>query len=106
MNNLLSIYSAMTGKTIEQTVAEFEGCGYGTLKTAVADAVIAEIEPVQTEYRRILADKAELEPHNKGRCTPRFRSRRKNVGSCLQARRVEMNSKTTEAVSAVFAVEH
>ena len=61
MNNLLSIYSAMTGKTIEQTVAEFEGCGYGTLKTAVADAVIAEIEPVQTEYRRILADKAELE---------------------------------------------
>lgn len=61
MNNLLSIYSAMTGKSIEQTVAEFEGCGYGTLKTAVADAVIAEIEPVQTEYRRILADKAELE---------------------------------------------
>ena len=61
MNNLLSIYSAKTGKSIVQTVAEFEGCGYGTLKTAVADAVIAEIEPVQTEYRRILADKAELE---------------------------------------------
>ncbi len=69
MNNLLSIYSAMTGKTIEQTVAEFEGCGYGTLKTAVADAVIAEIEPVQTEYRRILADKAELERTTKdGAC--------------------------------------
>lgn len=61
MNNLLSIYCAMTGKTMDETVAEFEGCGYGQLKTAVADAVIAEIEPVQNEYKRILADKAELE---------------------------------------------
>lgn len=61
VNNLLSIYCAMTGKTMEDAVASFEGCGYGHLKSAVADAVIAEIEPVQDAYKRILADMGELE---------------------------------------------
>lgn len=61
MNNLLSIYCAMTGKSMDETVLAFQGCGYGTLKTAVADAVIAEILPVQEEYKRILADRSELE---------------------------------------------
>ena len=60
VNNLLTIYCACTGKTMDEAVAGFEGCGYGKLKTAVADAVIAEIEPVQQEYKRILADDAYL----------------------------------------------
>ena len=61
VNNLLSIYCAMTGKTMEETVAMFEGNGYGVLKTAVAEAVISELRPVQEEYSRILADRGELE---------------------------------------------
>ena len=60
MNNLLTIYSAMTGKTIEQAVSEFEGQGYGTFKTAVAEAIIAELTPLQEEYRRLMADPAYL----------------------------------------------
>lgn len=62
VNNLLSIYCAVTGMTMEDAVDSFpEGSGYGLLKTTVADAVIAEIEPVQNEYKRILADRGELE---------------------------------------------
>ena len=60
MNNLLTIYSAMTGTSIEDTVKRFEGQGYGTFKTAVAEAIIAELTPLQEEYRRLMADPAYL----------------------------------------------
>ena len=38
--------------------AEFEGKGYGHLKTAVADAVIEELTPVQNEFKRLVSDEA------------------------------------------------
>lgn len=58
--NLLSIYSACTGKTVAESVAAFSGKGYGDLKTGTADAVISVLEPIQNEYRRILDDKQYL----------------------------------------------
>lgn len=61
VSNLLTIYCAATGKTIEEAENEFEGKGYGVLKLAVADAVIALTEPVRAESRRLLKDKAYLE---------------------------------------------
>lgn len=61
VSNLLSIYCTFTGKTMEEAVAGFEGKGYGHLKTEVADAVIAELTPIQTEYRRILNDRDHLD---------------------------------------------
>ena len=61
MNNLLSIYCSMTGKTMDETLREFDGAGYGTLKTAVADSLIEVIKPVQETYYRVLNDRAELE---------------------------------------------
>ena len=60
VSNLLSIYSTFTGKTTEEAVQTFSGMGYGHLKTAVADAVVAELTPVQEKYRRFAADKAHL----------------------------------------------
>ena len=60
-NNLLTIYCACTGKTMDEAVKDFEGCGYGKLKAAVAEAVIAELEPMQNEYRRIMEDRAYLD---------------------------------------------
>lgn len=60
MNNLLTIYSAMTGETIEEAVNRFAGQGYGVLKTAVAEAVIAELTPLQERYRQLMADPAYL----------------------------------------------
>ena len=41
--------------------AEYDGQGYGKFKDAVADCVIATLEPIQTEYARISADKAYLQ---------------------------------------------
>ena len=38
--NLMSIYSACTGKTFAQIEAEFEGKGYGAFKPAVGEAVV------------------------------------------------------------------
>lgn len=55
--NLLSIYSACLGKTIEEAAAEFAGQNYGTLKTQTADAVVSVLEPIQAEYKRLLAEK-------------------------------------------------
>ncbi|MBR6006049.1 MAG: tryptophan--tRNA ligase, partial [Clostridia bacterium] len=60
-NNLLTIYCACTGKTMDEAVKDFEGCGYGKLKVAVADAVIAELEPIQAVYKRYMDDAAELD---------------------------------------------
>ena len=54
--NLLSIYCTTTGSTMDEAVAMFQGQGYGALKSAVADAVVAVLEPIQREYRRILQD--------------------------------------------------
>ena len=61
VSNLLTIYSAVTGKTVAESEKEFAGQGYGTLKQAVADAVIAELEPLQKRYAEVRGDKAFLE---------------------------------------------
>ncbi|MEX1307548.1 MAG: tryptophan--tRNA ligase [Eubacteriales bacterium] len=60
VSNLLSIYSAVTGTSIEEAEKTFEGKGYGDLKTTVGEAVVAEIEPFQAAYKRYRADKAYL----------------------------------------------
>ncbi len=54
INNLLNIYCCATGKSMDAAVAEFDGAGYGRFKTAVAEAVIACLEPVQAEYHRLI----------------------------------------------------
>ncbi|MCR4622237.1 MAG: tryptophan--tRNA ligase [Clostridiales bacterium] len=59
--NLMSILSALSGKSMDQIEADFEGKGYGQFKDAVADCVIAALEPIQKEYDRINKDKAYLE---------------------------------------------
>ena len=61
ISNLLTIYCASTGKTVEEAEAEFAGQGYGAFKTAVGDAVIELMRPVREETERLLADKAYLE---------------------------------------------
>lgn len=58
VSNLLAIYTTFTGKTLPEAEAEFEGKGYGHLKTAVADAVIEELTPIQNEFKRLVSDEA------------------------------------------------
>ena len=59
--NLMSIYSACTGKTFAQIEAEFEGKGYGAFKPAVSEAVVETLRPIREETERLLKDKAYLE---------------------------------------------
>ena len=61
INNLMSIYSAVTGKTFDTIESEFAGKGYGDFKTAVGEAVVAELEPVQKRYNELMKDKAYLQ---------------------------------------------
>ncbi len=60
INNLMTIYSAVTKDSFEKIEADFAGRGYGDFKKAVGEAVIEELRPVQEEYKRLLADKAYL----------------------------------------------
>lgn len=60
VSNLMSIYSAVTGKTFEEIEAEFAGKGYGVLKSTVADAVVEELRPLQERYTKVRSDKAYL----------------------------------------------
>ena len=61
VSNLLTIYSASTGKSLEEAEAEFQGQGYGVFKPAVGDAVIELLRPIREEAQRLMADKAYLE---------------------------------------------
>lgn len=61
INNLMSIYSAITKKSYEEIQREFEGRGYGDFKTAVGETVAEELRPIREEYNRLMADKAYLE---------------------------------------------
>ncbi len=61
INNLISIYRCCTGKTVEEVEREFEGKGYGDFKLAVGEACADMLTPVQTEFKRILTDKAYIE---------------------------------------------
>ena len=61
ISNLLSIYCAVTGKTIAESEKEFAGVGYGTVKTAVGEAVVAELEPVQKRVKELEANKDYLD---------------------------------------------
>ncbi len=61
INNLLTIYSAVTGKTIEQAVSEFAGQGYGTFKVAVGEAVAAHLKPLRDTFNDLMKNKDYLE---------------------------------------------
>ena len=60
ISNLLTIHSALSGKSIEAIENEFAGKGYGDFKTAVAEVVIAELEPIRERTKQLMDDPAEL----------------------------------------------
>ena len=59
--NLLTIYEVLGGETREQIEAEFAGKGYKEFKAALADRVVATLEPIQQRYAEITADPAHLD---------------------------------------------
>ena len=65
INNLMTIYSCFTGKTMEEIEKEFEGQGYGTFKLAVGEVCADALAPVQAKFAELLADKSALEAQMK-----------------------------------------
>ncbi len=61
INNLMGIYSAVTGLSFEQIEKDFEGRGYGDFKTAVGEAVVEELRPVRERYEKYIADKSYMQ---------------------------------------------
>jgi tryptophanyl-tRNA synthetase len=59
--NLLTIYQALGGETREQIEAEFAGKGYKEFKQALAERVVAALEPIQRRYAEITSDPRALD---------------------------------------------
>lgn len=59
--NLLSIYELLSGEERSRILREFEGKGYGELKKALIEVVIATFAPIQNQYHKIRADREILE---------------------------------------------
>lgn len=80
VSNLLTIYSAFTGKTVEEAEREFDGKGYGDFKLAVGEAVADKLAPLQAEQKRLLDDKGYLLKVLEEGAQKAYRVARKTVG--------------------------
>jgi tryptophanyl-tRNA synthetase len=56
----MTIYHHVTGATMKQIESEFEGKGYGDFKKALAEAVVAHLEPVTKRMQEFQSDPHEL----------------------------------------------
>ena len=61
VSNLLTIHSALSGKSIPDLENEFAGKGYGDFKLAVAEVVTDFFAPVRQKTQELLADEAALQ---------------------------------------------
>ena len=53
ISNLLSIYSAFSGKTVEELEAQYQGQGYGNLKKDLVEVTVNALAPVQERFKEI-----------------------------------------------------
>lgn len=61
VSNLLTIYAAVSGKTIAELESEYRGAGYGTFKNDLAEAVIEFLKPIQVRYNSIIEQPDKLQ---------------------------------------------
>ena len=61
INNLMEIYSAVTGMNYDAIEKEFEGKGYGDFKMAVGEAVVDALKPVQERFDDLMKNRDYLE---------------------------------------------
>ena len=60
-NNLLSIYSVLSGQGREAVAKECSSMGWGTFKPLLAEATIASLEPIQSQFKELMNDRSELQ---------------------------------------------
>jgi tryptophanyl-tRNA synthetase len=61
VSNLIEIHASVTGRGIPDVEREFDGSGYGAFKSAVADAVVEALRPLQERYQKLESDPAEVD---------------------------------------------
>ncbi|MEZ0492762.1 tryptophan--tRNA ligase [Kineococcus sp. TBRC 1896] len=61
VSNLLSIHSALSGRSIAQLEADFAGRGYGDLKKELAEVVTDALSPVRARAQELMADPGALD---------------------------------------------
>ena len=59
--NLVAIYAALSGKSVEAVLGEYDGAGWGIFKPALADLAVAVLAPIAGEMRRLVGDPAEMD---------------------------------------------
>ena len=60
VSNLLTIQSALTGRSVDDLVASYNGRGYGDLKGDTAEIVVETVRPFRERVNELMADPAEL----------------------------------------------
>ena len=60
VKNLIDIQAAITGRSVDEIVASYEGKMYGHLKIETAAIVNEELAPIQKKTSELLSDKGEL----------------------------------------------
>ena len=60
ISNLLTIFSALSGSTIEAIQRDFVGKGYGDFKSALAEIVVDYLEPIRRKTFELLDDPTHL----------------------------------------------
>ena len=61
ISNLMSIYGILKEKSMQDIEQEFQGQNYGTFKSAVAEAIIDRLEPIQKKHKELLANPVEIQ---------------------------------------------
>jgi tryptophanyl-tRNA synthetase len=61
VSNLLTIYAALSGRTIGDLVGAYDGRGYGDLKKDLAEVVVEFVRPIQERTRAYLDDPGQLD---------------------------------------------
>jgi len=61
VTNLLRIYAALSGESMESLQRRYAGAGYGTFKKDLAEVVVAAFAPIRERTEKMLADEAELD---------------------------------------------
>lgn len=59
--NLVGIYGAVAGETVEQVLSRFAGQGFGAFKPALADALVTLLSPIRSRFDELRYDHAELD---------------------------------------------
>ena len=61
ISNLMSIYGILKEKSMQDIEQEFQGQNYGTFKSAVAEAIVDRLAPIQEKHKALLANPTEIQ---------------------------------------------